>query len=146
MLALFALIGGVGLGALAVWAGARNRLERESKKVLALEAAVDTIRELTVPAIFEHVQRYHDAVEPGIEALGFTSQRSPDPARRSGILSFVPPADLSAPQLPAALSALGVAASIPDGVLRLAPHWPNSLAEASHVVDALCSIRAGAVL
>ena len=35
------------------------------------------------------------------------------------------------------MDASGVSASIPDGVLRFSPHWPNGLHEVSRVAEAL---------
>ncbi len=103
----------------------------------ALEAAIDPILTLTPEAIFPHLQRYHDAVEPGIVARGFRSRRSPDPSARSGILSFEPPPGISAADLVTQLRPRGVAASMPDGLLRLAPHFPSSLSESETVLSAL---------
>jgi selenocysteine lyase/cysteine desulfurase len=54
----------------------------------ALEAAVTLVRSLGVEAIHRHVQSYHDALEPRLEALGLSSLRSKRAEGRSGILSF----------------------------------------------------------
>lgn len=102
-----------------------------------LEGAVGCIARLGVEAIFDHIQRWHDAVEPAMVERGFTSHRAPDRARRSGVLSFTPPLDLSAVDLAAALDRRGVAVSTPEGLLRLSPHWPNALAEVDGVLGAL---------
>lgn len=105
--------------------------------LLALEAALSPIRELTVEAIFAHVQAYHDALEPGLVERGFTSLRSARPDRRSGILSVLPPKDVGLVPLHAALGARGISCSTPDGRLRFAPHWPNAHAEVELVLGAL---------
>ncbi|MEP7049832.1 MAG: aminotransferase class V-fold PLP-dependent enzyme [Pseudomonadota bacterium] len=103
----------------------------------ALEAALECILQLGVPAIFEHVTGYLDELEAGIIALGLRSVRPRDTARRSGILSFEPPAGQTAAATVAALRAHGVYATMPDGLVRLAPHFPNSRAEIPGVLSAL---------
>lgn len=103
----------------------------------ALEAALAPITALGVPAILEHVQAWHDALEPGLVARGFESLRSPVPAQRSGILSVLPPAGVDVVALHAALGRRGISCAIPDGRLRFSPHWPNALAEAPVVLDAI---------
>jgi selenocysteine lyase/cysteine desulfurase len=102
-----------------------------------LEAAIDPILELGQAAIFEHVSSYLDALEPSIVARGFRSLRASAPERRSGILSLQPPPGVSATQVVLELRTRGVIASMPDGLLRFAPHFPNSLSEIDTVVGAL---------
>src|SRR5262249_39162582 len=97
----------------------------------ALEASVELIAELGVSAIFDHVQRGHDALEPERVARGFTSERAPNPAARSGILSVRPPAGVDLALLRRELLAAGIATAIPDGRLRFSPHWPNALDDAA---------------
>jgi selenocysteine lyase/cysteine desulfurase len=103
----------------------------------ALEAAIDPLLELTQAGIFAHVSRYHDLLEAGVTQRGFVSRRAARPDGRSGILSFRPPADLSAADLVTELRARGVFASMPDGLLRFAPHFPNALSEIETVLGAL---------
>ncbi len=103
----------------------------------ALEAAIEPLLQLGAPAIFQHVSRYLDALEPGLTSRGFVSRRSPLASARSGIASFVPPPDLSAGALVQALRVRGVYASMPDGLLRFAPHFPNALSEIETVLAAL---------
>lgn len=111
----------------------------------ALEAALACILELSVPAIFDHVTRYLDELELGITARGIRSLRPRDPARRSGILTIEPPAPANGAlpeltrgaQLVAALREHGVFATMPDGLLRLAPHFPNHPHEIPVVLEAL---------
>src|SRR5688572_3500687 len=95
----------------------------------ALEASVELIAALGVPSIQRHVQAWHDALEPELVSRGFASLRSRDPGARSGILSLRPPQPHTAPELRQRLQGLGVACTAPDGLLRFAPHWPNSVAE-----------------
>ena len=104
---------------------------------VALATSLGLIQSLGVPAIYEHVQAYHDALEPKLTALGLTSLRSPSPGERSGVLSFDVPEAFEPTQLPERLAAAGVSASLPDGRLRFAPHWPNALDEVEHVAQAV---------
>lgn len=103
----------------------------------ALEAAVEPIAALGVPAILEHVQAHHDALEPGLLQRGFRSERSSVPAQRSGILAVHPPAGTELIALHAALQERGIACTTPDGRLRFSPHWPNALAEVGVVLEAV---------
>lgn len=103
----------------------------------ALEAAVDPLLELGPARILAHVGAYHDLLEPGVAARGFRSLRAPQASRRSGIASFRPPAGLAAADLVLELRERGVYASMPDGLLRFAPHFPNALAEIETVLEAL---------
>lgn len=107
-----------------------------------LEVAVELILQLGVGAIFEHIQRWHDALEPALVARGFTSLRAPDLARRSGVLSAVPPDGLTAVALVEALGRRGIACTTPEGLIRFAPHWPSSLSEPSLIADALDEVLA----
>lgn len=107
---------------------------QDSLGCVALEAGVAPLIELGIPNIYAHVQAYHDVLEPGLQALGFTSLRPADPDARSGILSVLPPADLTAAALCSSLGAWGVVCATPDGALRFAPHWPNAIAEAATVL------------
>lgn len=102
-----------------------------------LEAAVDALHQIGLDAIAAHIAAWHDSLEPALTERGFTSQRMPDKARRSGILSAAPPDDLTAKQIADALADRGVAVTTPDGLVRLSPHWPNALSEAPSVIDAL---------
>lgn len=100
----------------------------------ALEAALDLLTDLGPSAIFEHVSRYLDALEPGLVGLGFESLRAKAPSRRSGILSLLPPRGVDVTALPQALGERGVACTAPDGCLRFSPHWPNAADEIDFVI------------
>ncbi len=104
---------------------------------VALEASVSLIASLGVAAIHAHVNAYLDALERGLQNMGFASFRS---VRRSGILSVLPPAGRSVRELHQGLARRGVVCSTPDGLLRFAPHWPNSLQEVPLVLEAVDSI------
>ncbi len=102
-------------------AGAPNSLG-----IAGLEASVALLAALGVEAIFDHVQRWHDAVEAELLGRGFVSARTADRGGRSGILSVTPP-NRDAPAWAAALGRHGVSVASPDGWLRFAPHWPNDV-------------------
>lgn len=103
----------------------------------ALGAAVDLIQQIGVDAIYGHVNRYLDALEPGLVDRGFQSLRATDPAARSGILGVLPPPGADVVRLVGELTQRGVSCAIPDGVLRFAPHWPNHRDEVPEVLQAL---------
>lgn len=111
----------------------------------ALDASLGLLLDLGVAAIHEHVIRYLDRLEAALLARGFRSLRAPEPARRSGILSGLPPPGRSAPALRDALARAGVAVAIPDGAVRFAPHWPNDadreLPAVVAAIDAALAVR-----
>jgi cysteine desulfurase / selenocysteine lyase len=111
--------------------------------IAGLQASVALVAQLGASAIYDHVQAWHDALEPGLIARGFVSARSAFASGRSGILSLRPPGADGAPAWAAALAALGVSASSPDGWLRFAPHWPSAIAECVYVLEVVDSILAG---
>lgn len=104
---------------------------------VALEASVDLLLELGPEAIFEHVNAYHDALEPKLVELGFESLRARDRSGRSGSLSLLPPEGRSLAKIHERLAADGIACSTPEGRLRLSPHWPNALDEVDLIAESL---------
>ena len=103
----------------------------------ALDASLSLLEQLGVQSIWKHVQAYLDALEDRLVALGFASLRMRDEARRSGILSLVPPPGTDLAAIGHALDDAGVSCSTPAGVLRFAPHWPNALDEVEFVASAV---------
>ncbi len=105
----------------------------------ALEAATGPLLALGVDAIWRHANAYLDALEAGLTARGLRSLRDGSPEGRSCILGALPPAGhpVTAPMLQRRLAERGVITSVPDGVLRFAPHWPNALDEVPAVLAAL---------
>lgn len=110
---------------------------QSSAPFAAFEASLGILARLGPDAILAHLQAYHDALEPRLQALGLVSARAADPAARSGILSVRPPEGCAVAPIAEALAARGVAISTPDGWLRFAPHWPNALDEVDHVAEAV---------
>jgi selenocysteine lyase/cysteine desulfurase len=103
----------------------------------ALGASLGLIESLGVPAIYAHINSYLDCLEPALIERGFHSKRTRLVSGRSGILSVIPPERLDGGMLTQSLAEEGVAVTFPDGHLRFAPHWPNSLDEVSGVIEAL---------
>jgi cysteine desulfurase/selenocysteine lyase len=103
----------------------------------ALGASLDGILTFGVERIWERVSRYLDRLESGLVERGIASLRAAAPEARSGILSFEPPASLPAAQVVSGLKARGVTASMPDGLVRFAPHYPNSEDEIPEILAAL---------
>lgn len=111
-----------------------------------LEAALDLIQQIGVPAIFAHVNAYHDTLEAGLVERGFASLRAKDPAHRSGSLCVKPPPGVFVIDLHRALASRGIVGATPDGNLRFSPHWPNALAEVEVILSELDSLLAGGLL
>ena len=105
-----------------------------------LEASLDLIQQLGVPAIYDHVNGYLDALESGLASRGFHSLRAKDARYRSCTLGLTPPGGVSVVSLQRELGAQGIACALPDGVLRFTPHWPNNLAEVPLVLAAIDQI------
>jgi selenocysteine lyase/cysteine desulfurase len=105
-----------------------------------LEASLGLIDDIGVPAIFDHVQRWLDALEPALVERGFESARMASNDGRSGILSVRPRDPSIAPAWVRELAARGIACASPDGWLRFSPHWPNALDEVPRVIEAIDAI------
>lgn len=102
-----------------------------------LEASLDLIQQIGVPAIHEHVNRYIDALEAGLVARGFQSLRARDVRYRSCTLGLLPPPGVSVVDVQRELGERGVICALPDGVLRFTPHWPNNLSEIPFVLESV---------
>jgi selenocysteine lyase/cysteine desulfurase len=113
--------------------------------LVGLEAGLDLVTSIGVQTIWEHAVRWADGIEPGLVERGFSSKRAPEAHRRSGILSVLPPPDVSVVALHRALLGRGVSCAVPDGFLRFSPHWPNNVDEGEQVLvsidDALAELR-----
>jgi cysteine desulfurase/selenocysteine lyase len=103
----------------------------------ALAASLDLIVGLGVPAIHSHVQGYLDRLETGLVERGFESLRASEPMLRSTLLGVKVPADVRLSEVAGGLREHGVICNTPDGLLRFAPHWPNSWDEVPVVLDAI---------
>jgi cysteine desulfurase/selenocysteine lyase len=108
----------------------------------ALQASVGLVAQLGVERIYAHVQACLDSLELVLQQRGFHSLRADQPRRRSCTLSVLGPADRDIVAVHAGLMAQGISCSIPDGVLRFTPHWPNRPEEAEIVAEALDRVLA----
>ncbi len=95
-----------------------------------LGAAVKILLELGVESIHQHVQEILDPLEQGLVRRGCTSLRG-------GSCSLSVRSPIPALDAVRALGEAGIAVSAPDGLLRLAPHWPNSVDQVDTVLSAL---------
>jgi cysteine desulfurase/selenocysteine lyase len=125
------------LGARALETGTSNVIG-----LAALGASLELIAELGVPAIHSHVEGYLDRLERGLVERGFASWRASDSALRSTLLSVTVPEDVRLSQVASGLRDHGVICNTPDGLLRFAPHWPNSFDEVPVVLDAMDRVLA----
>lgn len=123
--------------ATAIEAGAPNALG-----FAALEAGLAPVLDLGIEEVGAHVQAVHDRLEALFVERGFRSLRPGRAEERSGILSFLPPEGLDLPAFVGALGREGVSVSMPDGRLRLSPHWCSGEAEVEAVTAALSRLGA----
>lgn len=108
-----------------------------SGALFALAAGLELISAARPEVSLAHVQALHDRVEPALVALGFSSERAPHASGRSGILALAPPSGVTLAKLQAALARRGVVVSIPDGRMRLAPHFASTTDEADALLEAM---------
>jgi len=95
----------------------------------ALWAGLVPMRRIGIERVYEHVQAWHDRVEPVFVSRGFESLRG-----ESGSLCF---SHARAVEVSEALCEAGISVSAPDGVLRLSPHWCNDLDEHALIAEEL---------
>jgi selenocysteine lyase/cysteine desulfurase len=103
----------------------------------ALGASLELLSQLSVPAIYTHVDAYLDVLEAGLVERGFRSHRAKAPALRSTLLGVSVPGDVRLSKLATALRNRGVVCNTPDGLMRFAPHWPNAHDEVPLVLEAM---------
>ncbi len=108
--------------------------------IVALDASLGAIEAVGVAAIHAATQRYHDAIEPVLVAAGFVSERRCHPAARSGILGLRPPEGVVLTELQARLGEHGIAVTIPDGRLRIAPHIVSDCGGAEAVGETIARV------
>ena len=119
-------------GASAFEIGTHNRVG-----CAGLLAAATLIDSVSPHSTFEHVQRYHDLVEPLFVKSGFVSVRGSTTDSRSTILSFAIPNAFTSSTVVSHFADHGIILTAPDGHLRIAPHYWNSLGEVAMIEDAL---------
>ncbi len=107
--------------------------------LVALEVGVDICNRLSAQSIFDHVQKIHNELEEGLSSLGLHSLRAKKAGSRSCILSLKAPPSVDLLALSAAMKKRGVLVSIPDGLIRIAPHYANNISEAPHILESFKS-------
>ena len=104
-----------------------------------LAASVEILLQLGIDHIFEHVNAYLDELEEALTSrFALESLRKATRLEQSGALCLRPEAgqikDLA--KFQELVASRGVALSIPDGLVRMSPHWPNSRSEIPTIVEA----------
>lgn len=103
----------------------------------ALGATVPRLCELGPANVLRHVNGYIDELEAGLLQRGFRSLRSAQPEHRSTLFCVQPPSSVELRDLARALTSRGIVVGTPDGNLRFAPHFANSLSEVPQVLSAV---------
>ena len=104
---------------------------------LGLARSVEILMEVGIDAIASHVRGLHAPLLEWIESRPHAEAVTPaDPKNRAGIITFKPPDVDSAVE---ALRAERVIFSVRQGLIRLAPHFYNTLDEMEEVVRLLDS-------
>lgn len=102
---------------------------------LGLARSVEIFLEMGVGNVRTHIQSVQAPLLAWLEAHPEVRTVTPrDPARRAGIISFVPP---SPERTAAALEGRGVVCAVRDSAVRLAPHFYNTVEEMEEVVAIL---------
>jgi cysteine desulfurase / selenocysteine lyase len=103
--------------------------------ITALEASTSTLLEVGIGNIAEHVSALTDAVIAMCDELGFDTLTPRDRAHRAGIVSFTCP---DPQRMFDRLTANRVMVSMREGMLRIAPHFYNTIED----IGALRSVLA----
>lgn len=106
----------------------------------ALGASVDLLLERGPSPTYAHTTAILDRLEAELLDRGFASARARFAAGRSGTLSVRPPAPWSHASFGRALAERGIIGATPDGWLRLAPHWHNSMDQVPTVLSAVDAV------
>ena len=101
----------------------------------ALEAGIIPHIHLGIKNIYQYVQSLNDALEEGLESLGFKSMRSSVKNERSSILSFLPPDGYETQDISAEMASKKISISTPDGYMRFSPSWPTNISEVRYIID-----------
>lgn len=105
-----------------------------------LTASMTLIQSIGVGTIHAHANAWIDRLEPGLNAMGFTSERAADPHLRSTLLCVRPPEGTHAGAIAQGLDAQGISIATPDAHLRFSPSWPNALDEPDAILEALRTV------
>lgn len=129
-------------GALYVEGGSQNSLG-----YMALGVSLDILMGLGVDAIHAHVRGLHEILHDGLRDVhpGVAPLWSDDPAHRAGGYCCRVDDTALLKTLYEGLLERDVVASMPDGHLRISPHWHNCSDDARAVVAAVKDVVSGTV-
>ncbi|MFO8029244.1 MAG: aminotransferase class V-fold PLP-dependent enzyme [Cyclonatronaceae bacterium] len=116
--------------------------------IYGLDATLGLLLETGIDRIFRQVldcnrQLRYGIRDTGLEAAGLTPYTCTDPARQSGILTYILPADIDHEALESALRDQGIFVSIRDRKLRFSPHGYNTAEEIHSVITSTERIYSG---
>ena len=86
--------------------------------------ALNILLDLGIEHIYAHTQNYLKNIETAMTDMGFVSMRRSK--AHSQILSFQPPEKYNITDLVTHYAQHKIILTGPDGLLRIAPHWPNN--------------------
>lgn len=101
-----------------------------------LAASIDTLNQLGIEAIAEHVDGLNQQLAHGLQSRGWNVLWSDDRRFRAGAV-VVDPKHQHAGEVVAALAERGVSVASPNGHLRFAPHWYANHGDIQAVLAAL---------
>lgn len=104
--------------------------------IVGLDASLELLAEVGVPAIREHVLALNDHLVEGLERKGYRVESPQAPGERSAITLFRG-GPLSARMLHGRLSEAGVVVAARGGGIRVAPHLFNDESDVDRLLDAL---------
>ncbi len=104
--------------------------------IRGLDASVQMLLELSMPAIERHVLDLTSLAIEGLRGQGYEILSPATTAERSGIVSFRHPS-VSAASVDARLTAGGVQVAVRRGALRLSPSFYNDTSEIERFLDVL---------
>jgi len=120
------------------WRGDARKFELATLGVqdyLGLARSLEVLLEMGIDRIRRHIDTVHGPLLEWIDAHPEVRLVTPrDPARRAGIISFMP---RSTQESATALADAGVVCGVRAGLLRLAPHFYNTPEEMEEVVSVL---------
>ena len=105
-----------------------------------LSSALHLIKSVGLSSIYQRIQRFHDETESLFEQVGIPSSRCKDSQMRSGILSFR--LDLSPSIIVSHFAKHNITVTMPDGYLRIAPHFWNKDIQNTYLAEAVEDLAA----
>jgi selenocysteine lyase/cysteine desulfurase len=103
---------------------------------VGLAAALAELESVGVAAVTARVLRLSDRIRTGLQERGYSLAGPAGAAARSGIVSFYEPGGDSAAMV-ADLVGTGIHVSLPDGLVRVSPHYWTNDAEIDFLLSAI---------